>query len=134
MLSCNNRSYRRIIVGQEAQLVRMDGMAMGPARIVDISNEGLALQSSEPVRLGVVYTVLFRVPHQGGDTEVFAMVDPVYSQAEDPPASFRTGFTFRHIGMNHAALILNYLSAIAEECSPDIAGASDEYAAPAQGQ
>jgi hypothetical protein len=61
------------------------------------------------VALDAVYTLLFAVPHDGGRNEVYALMDPLYS-VPDEEGGYQTGFAFRHVGVNHAALILSYIT------------------------
>ncbi|MCC6880161.1 MAG: PilZ domain-containing protein [Rhodocyclaceae bacterium] len=103
------RDYPRFPLDVEARIINMEGTACNLGRTQDISKVGVSVHSDGPVALDAVYTLLFAVPHDGGRNEVYALMDPLYS-VPDEEGGYQTGFAFRHVGVNHAALILSYIT------------------------
>lgn len=104
------RDYPRFPIDVEARIINMEGTSYSLGRTQDISKVGVSVLSGSPVALDAVYTLLFSVPHEHGRSNVFALMDPVYCVCAEDGSGFQIGFAFRHVGVNHAALILSYIT------------------------
>ncbi len=94
----------------EARILNMEGTSFSHGRTQDISKAGVNLLSERPVALDAVYTLVFAIPHENGYSNVFALMDPIYCADAEDGSGYRIGFAFRHVGVNHAALILSYIT------------------------
>lgn len=104
------RDYPRFPLEVGARIINMEGTCYSQGCTQDISKTGVGLFSDSPVALDGVYTLVFEVPHENGSSDVFALMDPIYCvDAEDGPG-YQIGFAFRHVGVNHAALLLSYIT------------------------
>lgn len=104
------RDYPRFVLGVEARIINMEGSAYSVGRTLDISKAGVSILCDSPVTLDEIYTLVFAVPHENGHSNVFALMDPIYCLDDEDGAGYRIGFAFRHVGINHAALILTYIT------------------------
>ncbi len=104
------RDYPRFPLEVEARMINMEGTSYSLGRTQDISKVGVRVLSGSPVALDAVYTLLFAVPHENGRSNVFALMDPVYCVDAGDGEGYQIGFAFRHVGVNHAALILSYIT------------------------
>lgn len=102
--------YPRFPLDVEARILNMEGTSYSQGRTQDISKAGVSILSDSPVVLDAVYTLVFAVPHENGRSNVFALMDPVYCADAEDGSGYQIGFAFRHVGVNHAALILSYIT------------------------
>lgn len=104
------RDYPRFPLEVEARILNMEGTSYSEGHTLDISKVGVSVLSDSPVALDAVYTLVFAVPHESGRCNVFALMDPIYCVDAEDGAGYQIGFAFRHVGVNHAALILSYIT------------------------
>lgn len=110
MSAGDQRDYSRYPLEVAARIINMEGTSYSVGYTQDVSKGGVCVLSDKPVLLDAVYSVLFAVPHEHGSSNVFALMDPVYSVGMADGTGFQNGFAFRHVGVNHAALILSFIT------------------------
>lgn len=110
MTAGEQRDYPRFALEVAARIINMEGTSYSVGHTQDVSKGGVCVLSDKPVMLDAVYSVLFAVPHEHGRSNVFALMDPVYSVGTADGSAFQNGFAFRHVGVNHAALILSFIT------------------------
>lgn len=110
MTAGEQRDYPRFALEVEARIINMEGTSYSVGHTQDVSKGGVCVLSDKPVMFDAVYSVLFAVPHEHGRSDVFALMDPVYSVGTADGPGFQNGFAFRHVGVNHAALILSFIT------------------------
>lgn len=104
------RDYPRFPLDAEARISNFEGTSLSTARTLDVSKGGVHVISDIPVALDEVYTLAFAVPHEGGRSNVFALMDVVYCARADDGSAYEIGFAFRQVGVSHATLILAYIN------------------------
>lgn len=110
MYENEQRDYPRFPLEMEARILNMEGTSYSQGQTQDISKAGVSVRTGNPVALDAVYTLVFAVPHENGRSNVFALMDPIYCVRAEEGAGYQIGFTFRHVGVDHAALILSYIT------------------------
>lgn len=110
MTAGEQRGCPRFALEVAARIINMEGTSYSVGHTQDVSKGGVCILSDKPVVLDAVYSVLFAVPHEHGSSNVFALMDPIYSVCTADGSGFQNGFAFRHVGVNHAALILSFIT------------------------
>lgn len=104
------RDYPRFPLDVEARIINMEGTSYSLGRTQDISKAGVRVCACSPVELDEVYTLVFALPHGNGRNNVFALMDPICCADAEDGSGWQIDFAFRHVGVNHAALILSYIT------------------------